>query len=67
VESIVKPQSDLHRACLKALVPITERLVIKVKGEEGDGQAVEVSSRLFHRYFQQLLSILERALSADVG
>jgi neurofibromin 1 len=58
-------QRELDHAALKAAVPLTEGLVLKVQGEEGEETQTVVKSRLFYRQYLHSVKVLERAHHLD--
>ena len=60
-----KIQRDLEIACLRAMVPVTDGLVIKPSGGDAEISQATVKSRLFYRYYHHLVRVLERANAAE--
>ncbi|WWC73068.1 uncharacterized protein I206_107033 [Kwoniella pini CBS 10737] len=61
VTTTSKYQRELDHACLQAMVPVTEGLVLKIPGEEGDNSQGVVKPRLFYKHYHHLVKILERS------
>nr|XP_031861450.1 uncharacterized protein CI109_003054 [Kwoniella shandongensis]KAA5528522.1 hypothetical protein CI109_003054 [Kwoniella shandongensis] len=64
-DSSSRAQQELDHACLKAMVPVTEGLVLRIGGEENDDNHGVVKSRLFYRHYQHLVKIIERPNLAE--
>lgn len=60
-----KLQRDLDLACLRALIPITDGLVIRQVGDDNEETQLVVKSRLFYRYYHMLVRVLERSNSLE--
>lgn len=59
-------QRELDQACLRAMVPITEGLVLNVVGEGARDTHNVARSRLFHRHYLHLVQVIERSHSTEV-
>ncbi|KAK4687682.1 neurofibromin 1, partial [Tremellales sp. Uapishka_1] len=60
-EGSIKLQRELDLACLKALVPLSEGLVLRSQGDDAEETQTVVKSRLFYRQYQLFVKVLERA------
>lgn len=60
-----KVQRDLDIACLRAMIPVTDGLVIRQPGDESEDPQGVNKSRLFYRYYSMLLRVLERSTSVE--
>ncbi|WVW79391.1 hypothetical protein I302_101360 [Kwoniella bestiolae CBS 10118] len=61
VETTSKSQRELDHACLRAMVPLTEGLVLKNPAEETDNSQGVLKSRLFYKHYLHLVKVLERS------
>nr|XP_018259204.1 neurofibromin 1 [Kwoniella dejecticola CBS 10117]OBR81362.1 neurofibromin 1 [Kwoniella dejecticola CBS 10117] len=61
LETTSKAQRELNHACLRAMVPVTDGLVLTNPGEEGDNSQGVVRSRLFYKHYHHLVKVLERS------
>ncbi|WRT69099.1 uncharacterized protein IL334_006083 [Kwoniella shivajii] len=61
VESTSKSQKELDHACLKAMVPLSEGLVLKNSAEDTDDSQGVVKSRLFYKHYHHLVKVIERS------
>ncbi|OCF79181.1 neurofibromin 1 [Kwoniella mangroviensis CBS 8886] len=61
VETTSKAQRELDHACLRAMVPLTEGLVLKSPAEETDNSQGKLKSRLFYKHYLHLVKVLERS------
>ncbi|WOO81456.1 Neurofibromin [Vanrija pseudolonga] len=57
-------QRDLDHACLRAMIPVTDNLIIKPPGAESEDTQLVVKSRLFYRYYHMLVRVLERSANS---
>jgi len=60
-----KVQRDLDLACLRAMIPITDGLVIRQPGDDSEDPQGVAKSRLFYRYYSMLLRVLERSTTVE--
>ncbi|WVQ63868.1 uncharacterized protein L199_002024 [Kwoniella botswanensis] len=60
-ETTSKAQRELDHACLRAMVPLTEGLVLKSPAEETDHSQGVLKSRLFYKNYLHLVKVLERS------
>ncbi|WWD06786.1 hypothetical protein V865_004881 [Kwoniella europaea PYCC6329] len=61
VETTSKAQRELDHACLRAMVPLTEGLVLKSPAEETDHSQGVLKSRFFYKNYLHLVKVLERS------
>ncbi|ODN95826.1 neurofibromin 1 [Cryptococcus wingfieldii CBS 7118] len=60
IESHGHSQRELDHACLKAMVPVTEGLVLRLGGEEAEDPQRVLKSRLFYRHYHHLVKVIEK-------
>ncbi|KAK8844111.1 hypothetical protein IAR55_006905 [Kwoniella newhampshirensis] len=60
-------QRELDHACLKAMVPITDGLVLRSGVEVSDDTQEVVKSRMFYRHYQHLVEVIERSNMAETA
>lgn len=65
-ESTSKLQLELDQACLHSMVPITESLVLYSASDAAEDSKGVIKSRLFHRHYQHLVRLIEKAHSVEV-
>lgn len=65
--SVSKLQKDLDLACSKAMVPLTNGLILQSLSSNSDDGQQSLKSRLFLRHFQYLVSVLEREKGSVVS
>ncbi|CAK9779949.1 putative ras GTPase activator [Cutaneotrichosporon oleaginosum] len=56
-----KVQRDLDISCLRAMIPITDGLVIRSAGDDSEDSQNVAKARLFYRYYVLLVRVLERS------
>ena len=59
-EASSKLHADLDQAGLKAMVPLSEGLVLASGADENAASQPIIKSRLFHKHYQHLVRLLER-------
>lgn len=60
-----KVQRDLDVSCLRAMIPITDGLVIRSAGDDSEDSQNVAKARLFYRYYVLLVRVLERSNSLE--
>ncbi|WVN87921.1 uncharacterized protein L203_103118 [Cryptococcus depauperatus CBS 7841] len=55
-----KLQRELYHACLRAMVPISNGLVLSLTGEDEDSPQGAHQSRLFYKHYNHLVKVIER-------
>lgn len=60
-----KVQRELDLNCLRAMIPITDGLVIRSAGDDSEDSQNVAKARLFYRYYVLLVRVLERSNSLE--
>ena len=65
-ESSTKTYREFEHATLKAVVLVTEGLVLRPPGDGSEQAGNAVKTRIFYRYYAYLVKVLERSHLAEV-
>lgn len=66
-DKLNKVHRDLSHAALKAMVSVTDGLVLRAVGEGQDSVQPAVKSRLFYRIYDHLIKMLEKSQGLEVS